>query len=122
MKRAFICAPLRNNVNQNIINAVRFGEYALKECDTTPVVPHFFGLMLDDSNNKERELGCRADMSLLWLVDEVWVFGEEITEGMREEIKRAKMLQIPIKYHSDSKVQKILTKYGGNKFDSVSKK
>ena len=42
MKRVYICAPLSDNPNQDVINAVRFGEYAMKECGAAPVVPHFY--------------------------------------------------------------------------------
>ena len=29
MKRVYICAPLSDNPNQDVIEAVRFGEYAM---------------------------------------------------------------------------------------------
>ena len=37
----------------------------------------------------------------LWLFascEELWVFGEYISEGMRQEIEEAKRLGIPVKY------------------------
>ena len=30
MKRVYICAPLSDNPNRDVIEAVRFGEYAMK--------------------------------------------------------------------------------------------
>ena len=30
MKRVYICAPLSDNPNQDVIEAVRFGEYAMR--------------------------------------------------------------------------------------------
>lgn len=119
MKRVYISSPLSNNINQNIINAVRFGEFAFKECGAAPVVPHFYALMLDDSNEKERELGMLADLSLIWMIDELWVFGDERTEGMKSEIDRAELLKIPVRCFSDHKVNEILIKYGGNNFDKT---
>ena len=38
MKRVYICAPLSDNPNRDVIEAVRFGEYAMKECGAAPVV------------------------------------------------------------------------------------
>lgn len=47
MKRVYICAPLSDNPNRDVIEAVRFGEYAMKECGAAPVVPHFYILMVN---------------------------------------------------------------------------
>ena len=35
-----------------------------------------------------------------WFCDEMWVFGDEITKGMKEEIKFCENLRIPIKRFS----------------------
>ena len=40
----------------------------------------------------------RYGLELMWQVKEVWVFGEQISEGMRAEIDLAKDLNIPIRY------------------------
>lgn len=113
MKRVYICAPLSDNPNQDVIEAVRFGEYAMKECGAAPVVPHFHILMVNPKNDKETEQRKLANFSFLWMVDELWVFGDSWTDEMMEEISRAEMLKIPIRYHSDNKVKSILKKYGG---------
>lgn len=56
MHRAYICSPLGGNVSANIENAKR---YAL-ECGMAPFIPHFYALILDDSNKEERNLGMLA--------------------------------------------------------------
>lgn len=117
MKRVYISSPLSGNINKNIIKAVRFGEFIFKECGAVPIVPHFYALMLDDINEKDREIGILADLSLIWMIDELWVFGEEITDCMKTEVTRAELLKIPIRYFSDNDVNKILMKYGGNLFE-----
>ena len=111
MKRVYICAPLSDNPNQDVIKAVRFGEYAMKECGAAPLVPHFYILMTNPQSDKETEQRKLADFSLIWMIDELWVFGDYWTDEMMEEISRAEMLKIPIKYHSDNKVKSILKKY-----------
>lgn len=113
MKRVYICAPLSDNPNRDVIEAVRFGEYAMKEYGAAPVVPHFHILMVNPKNDKETEQRKLANFSFLWMVDELWVFGDSWTDEMMEEISRAEMLKIPIRYHSDNKVKSILKKYGG---------
>lgn len=114
MKKVYICSPLAGNVVDNLKNAIRFGEFALTDQNAAPIVPHFYTLMLNDDNPAQHELGIRAGMSLIWLVDELWVFGDERTFGMTAEIDRAKHLNIPIRYFTGEKVNKILKESGGN--------
>jgi len=70
----------------------------LLKCGTAPVVPHFYALLLDDSDPEQRALGMRAGQALLWLCDELWVFTSERTPGMKAEIKLASQLNIRIRY------------------------
>lgn len=63
MKRVYICAPLSDNPNRDVIEAVRFGEYAMKECGAAPVVPHFHILMVNQKNDKETEQRKLANFS-----------------------------------------------------------
>ena len=84
-KKVYICAPLGGVIEGNVQKAVRYARFALKS-GVAPVVPHFYALCLNDDIPKERELGRQAGMSLLWFCDEMWVFGDRITEGMQAEI------------------------------------
>lgn len=81
----------------------RYTLYALK-CGMAPVVPHFYALVLNDDIPEERELGRQAGMNLLWLRDEIWVFGEVISEGMEAEIRFSKNLNLPVRYITDRAV------------------
>lgn len=114
MINVYISSPLSGNIERNLQNAVAFARYVLKECGAAPVVPHFYAKVLNDDDPAERKLALEADMSLLYLCQEVWVFGNYWTEGMKEEIKRARILNIPVRVFGKKKVQKILRKYGGN--------
>lgn len=110
MKKVYICAPLGGNVPDNLEQVRRYTKYALL-CGTAPVVPHFYAECLDDSKIKEREIGMAAGLSLLWFCDELWVFGNTVTEGMKSEIGFCKNLNIRIRYVKDSEVNKTI---GGN--------
>lgn len=70
MRRVYICSPLGGNVSVNIENAKRYARYAL-ECGMAPFIPHFYVLILDDRNDKERNLGMNAGLSMLWVCDAV---------------------------------------------------
>ncbi|MCI9126162.1 MAG: hypothetical protein HFG28_03060 [Eubacterium sp.] len=103
MKRVYICSPLGGDVRMHIAQAKKYALYALK-CGMAPVVPHFYALILDDDRPEERKLGKQAGISLLWVCDEMWVFGEEITSGMEEELRLGKNLNLPVRYIDDRQI------------------
>ena len=105
MLRVYICSPLGGNVSVNIENANRYARYAL-ESGMTPFIPHFYALILDDSNKEDRNLGMLAGLSMLWVFDAVWVFGDEITESMKTEIRFAEKLNIEVRYISENDLRK----------------
>ena len=110
MKKVYICAPLGGNVEDNLQRVKKYTEYALK-CGTAPVVPHFYALCLNDSIPKEREIGMAAGLSLLWFCDEMWIFGDEVSEGMRGEIQFCQNLNIRMKKNTDKEIRKIIGGY-----------
>lgn len=64
-----------------------------------PMAPHaYFPRFLDDDDPEERAEGTRLGND--WLLDseEVWVMGETISAGMKDEIKLARQVGIPIWY------------------------
>ena len=107
MKKVYICAPLGGDVQGNLEKAKRYSEYALR-CGAAPVTPHFYALCLDDSIPEEREMGMAAGLSLLWFCDEVWVFGDETTEGMAQEIKLAHNLNIKVRIIKEHEIKKVI--------------
>lgn len=110
MKKVYICSPLAGNVDENIKNAIRYTEYALK-CGTAPVVPHFYALCIDDENAKEREVSLKAGKSLLWFCDEMWIFGDEVSKGMQEEIEFCKNLNIKTRKVTEYEIMKVVGGY-----------
>ena len=108
-KKVYICAPLGGDVTGNLQKAKRYTEYALR-CGAAPVVPHFYALCLDDHDPLEREIGMTAGLSLLWFCDEMWIFGDEVTEGMRKEIQFCKNLNIQTRTVREHEIAK---KIGG---------
>lgn len=105
MKTAYICSPLSGDIKDNIRKAKLYGKYAFKR-GMAPVIPHIYAEILCDDIPSERELGMRADRELLFKCDELWVFGDTITKGMKEEIHFAKMINTKIKYILNSEVDK----------------
>lgn len=107
MKKVYICSPLGGDVEENLKRVRRYTRYALL-CGTAPVVPHFYALCLDDNNRKERETGMAAGLSLLWFCDEMWIFGDEVTEGMAAEIRFCKNLNVKTRKIRESEINKVI--------------
>jgi len=95
MKKAFICSPLRGDIEGNIKRAKGYALEAVLE-GYLPIVPHiYFTLFLDDNKPTERQAGMAMGVELLKECDEIWVYGEP-SEGMSQEIKVASDLGIKI--------------------------
>jgi hypothetical protein len=109
MKKVYICSPLRGNIPENLEKVKRYTAFALR-CGTAPVVPHFYAYCLDDNDPKDRKTGLAAGMSLLWFCDEIWVFGDVITEGMSKEIEFCRNLNITTRYIQEREIIKV---FGG---------
>lgn len=110
MRKVYICAPLGGNVDKNLQRVKEYTRYALM-CGMAPVVPHFYALCMNDNIPIEREIGMAAGLSLLWFCDEMWIFGDEETEGMKSEIQFCRNLNIHTRKIRDSEIRK---KIGGN--------
>ena len=106
-KKVYICAPLGGNVKENLQRASRFARYALLK-DTAPVVPHFYALCLNDGDPQERETGMSAGLNLLWFCDEMWIFGDEVSAGMKEEMRFCQNMNIKMKRIREKEIKKII--------------
>ena len=47
------------------------------------------------------------NMVYLGRCEEIWVFGDQITDGMAAEIRKAEKRQMPVRYFTDSCKEKI---------------
>ena len=96
----FICSPYAGDVEGNIMRAKRYARYAVTQ-DTIPIIPHLmYPQFLFDDDPDERRLGLGMGLILLTKCHELWVFGDTISNGMKEEIKKARNRVMPIKYFS----------------------
>ena len=104
MKMAYICSPLPCDTNNNRMLKL-YGKYVFKR-GMAPVIPHIYAEILSDNVPYHQDLILRANRELLFKCDELWVFGDSITKTMKEEIHFAKILNIKVKYISNSEVDK----------------
>ena len=106
-KKVYICAPLGGQVKENLQNAVTYTDFALTS-GVAPVTPHLYALCLDDSKKDEREIGRSAGMSLLWFCDEMWIFGDIVTEGLKAEINFCRHLNVKMRTIKPHEINKII--------------
>lgn len=105
MKLVYICSTLRGEIEENIKKAHKYCEYAAG-CDVIPLAPHtIFTAYLDDTIKEQREQGLKMGLELLKRCDEIWVCGDEVSQGMQGEIDLATKLNIPTVYVLDRHVE-----------------
>ncbi len=96
-KVVFICHPLRNDLIGNIRRVQEICKLAYRT-GVIPFAPHiYFTQFLNDMVSSERTLALAFDLEILRRCDELWVFGENLTEGMKGEIQFAKWIGVPIR-------------------------
>lgn len=90
MRKVYVCAPLGGDVESNLKKGQDI--YRIRtEVQHGSVVPHFYAECLDDNDPKDREIGLAAGLSLLWFCDELWLFGDAVTDGMKNELQFCKI-------------------------------
>ena len=101
MTRIFICSPFQGNEEFNIRYAKQYARFAYTQ-GFLPVAPHlYFPQFLKEMRAEERMDGIQYGLNLMQECKAVWVFGEQISEGMYLEITEATRLGIPIKYFTE---------------------
>ncbi len=98
-KTIYVCSPLAGEIQENIQKARQYSKFVAEQ-GGTPLAPHITELF-NDTIPEERELGLKMGIDYLKKSDEIWVFGNRISNGMANEIRIAQdELHIPI-YHVD---------------------
>ena len=98
----YICSPFSGDVERNLERTRRFCRFALKS-GQIPLAPHLmFPQYMDDNDPDERGLALFMDIVLMGKCQELWVLGDEITEGMQVEIETAKRRRQTIRYFNDN--------------------
>lgn len=87
MPMAYICSPFSGDEVKNMAKARVYCRFAFEK-GFIPIAPHiYFPNFCYEAD--EREIVIRMNMVLLGKCHEVWVFGDEITAGMKAEIEKA---------------------------------
>ena len=92
----YICSRYRGDIAHNMAMARRYSRYAADN-GYVPLTPHLW-LPQFLSEETERDLAISMDLRLLERCDELWVCGDEISEGMAAEIAHAEETGIPVRH------------------------
>ena len=95
----YVCSPYRGNVEENVNKAREYSRFTFNK-KNIPITPHLlYPQFLNDDDLFERNIAIhKINYVLLGLCKEMWVFGDDITEGMQREILVAKKRKKVIRY------------------------
>lgn len=101
MTFAYIVHPISGNVAGNLkaIREIAKDTY-LNEIYVIPVVPYYIACtVLDDNDQRQREIGidCNSSHLRAGYINELRVYGEELSPGMIAELSLATKVGIPIR-------------------------
>ncbi|MSS11828.1 DUF4406 domain-containing protein [Clostridium sp. WB02_MRS01] len=97
----YICSPYAGDTVRNVKNARKYSRFAFEQ-STIPIAAHLlFPQFMDDRNLAEREAAMHFNYVLLGKCEELWVFGDTISNGMAHEIGIAKKRRQKIRYFSE---------------------
>ena len=101
----YIASPFAGDTHRNTERARGYCRLAVSK-GFIPIAPHLlYPQFMDDDDRETRERAIFFALVLLGKCDEVWVFGERISEGMEREIARARKRNMPIRYWTSKCVE-----------------
>jgi hypothetical protein len=94
----YVASAYSGDIKANKEKTKRYCRFALEQ-GQIPLAPHLmFPLFMNDEDPEERELAIFMDVILLGKCDELWVFGDHLSEGMKTEIDVAKKRRQKVRY------------------------
>lgn len=97
----YICSPLRGNIPKNQRKACEYCRFVVAKGYTSLATHLLFPNFLNHNNKSEHKKAMRMSLELLSRSDEIWCFGDNLTEGMLIELEFAAKYNIAIKYFTD---------------------
>ena len=91
----YICSPYSGDTANNTEKAKKHCRFAVDN-NAIPLAPHLlFPQFMNDET--ERDLAMFMDMVLIGRCEQLWVFGDTVTEGMKAEISNMNRKGIKIR-------------------------
>jgi len=116
MKIVYIAHPIGGDIEANLASIRRIVHKINtdpKYATVLPFVPYYADVVsMDDNNPEQREIGIKNGLYILSksdFVNEVWLFGNTITPGMRREVFTAFSYKIKVCAVNDTIYRELLT-------------
>jgi len=112
-KLVYLSHPISGNVDKNV-RAILGICKKIHTKNVIPFAPYLVAVQyLNDKISRERKLGIQSGFTCFSrrAMDELWLCGDRISKGMKEEIKLALKYKIPIKCYNQKlkgELEKIL--------------
>lgn len=101
VRLVLICSPYSGDIEGNKARAQRYCRFAYTQ-GAVPIAPHLHNpQFLDENIAEERQTGIQLGIELLRRADEIWVFGNRLSEGMEVELRAAQRLKVQVRYFND---------------------
>lgn len=102
----YICSPYSGNTEKNTENARKYSRFAV-DCHYLPITPHiYFTQFMNDNIPEERDIAIFMNWVLMSKCEQLWVFGDNISTGMKTEIDSAKRKHMKIRYFTEEMEEK----------------
>lgn len=97
----FICSPFAGDIEANTERAKNYSQFAVEQY-AIPLAPHLlYPQFMNEHDPDSRKLGLFFGRVLLGKCQELWVFGNTVSEGMSYEILKAQKHNMPIRYFTE---------------------
>jgi len=97
----FICSPFAGDLESNTEKTKRYCRFAVEQ-NAIPLAPHLlYPQFMDEHDPDSRKLGLFFGRVLLGKCQELWVFGDTVSEGMSYEIRKAQKHNMLIRYFTE---------------------
>jgi hypothetical protein len=97
MKIIYVASPYAGDIEKNTVFAKRACRHVMEQGHAF-FAPHLlYPSLLCESVPRERQLALDMGLVMLSACDELWCYGDRISQGMMAEITEAERLGIPIR-------------------------
>ena len=114
MKIIYVASPYAGDIEKNTVFAKRACRHVMEQGHAF-FAPHLlYPSLLCESVARERQLALDMGLVMLSACDELWCYGDCISQGMMAEITEAERLGIPIRRIMEQKNDFVIGKVKGN--------
>lgn len=111
----YICSKYRGKTrieqDFNLVMAKRYGRFAMEK-GYVPIITHMnIAELTNDHDQNDRDFGIQASLTLLKVCSQIWIFGQDVSDGMRLEAQEAIREHIPIRWFSTTSSNDMIVEY-----------